>query len=138
MEPIRLFFGETLPSWWTPTGLLQVVPADQWSLKWWYVGFVGACFVLAIVTAFLRIRPSLKNRLQSLFWTNVILGLLLYFFRVQQIPYLGMDLLRFLQELGFIFWLNSVIWFSRTKLPSESIAEKVAARRDKYLPKRTA
>lgn len=134
MSQLHAFFTETLPSWWSPSGLIQVNPGPVWHFRWEYVGLIALCLVVALVSIFLKIRPSLKARIQAFAWTNVIIGVLLYFFRDQQIPYIGMDLLRFLQELGMVFWINGIVHFSRSKMKVEVVAEQVQARREKYLP----
>lgn len=132
---LQTFFGETLPYWWSPANLVAVTPSATWHFRWVYVDLVVACFVGAVITQFLKIRVSVKNRLQSMLWTNFFLGLALYFFRDQRLPFLGMDLWRFIQEIALIFWVNSIILFSRTGLIQEKLAEKVHERRQKYLPK---
>lgn len=102
------------------------------------MSLVALCFIGGVLSIFLKIRPSLKARLQSFFWWNTFLGVLLYFFRDQRVPYLGMDLLRLIQEIGIVFWINSIVLFSRTGLKKELIADQVKARKEKYLPKNVA
>lgn len=132
---ISTFFSSTLPQWWSPSGFLKATPPATWPLKWEYVGLIGICLLVGIVTAFLKIRPSLKSRILSFAWTNALLGALLFFFRDQRIPYLGADVLRLLQEIGIVFWINSIVWFARNGLQAEKVAEQVALRKEKYLPK---
>lgn len=138
MSQIQVFFSETLPHWWSPSGLIQIKPAAIWLLRWEYVGLIGLCLLVAIVTLFLKIRPSLRSRIQNFAWSNVAIGLVLYFFRDQRVPYLGMDLLRFLQELGMVFWINGIVLFARKGMQKEVLAEQVQSRREKYLPGKSA
>ncbi len=135
MDQLRIFFADTLPRWWSPTGLIQVNPSNAWAFRWVYVGLIAVLLLTGIATLFLKIRPSIKSRIQSLCWTNVFIGIVLYFFRDQRIPYLGMDLIRFIQEITLIFWINSIVLFSRTGLQKELVLEKVQERRNKYLPR---
>jgi hypothetical protein len=135
MEAIKNFFGETLPRWWSPQGLIETTPPETWVFRWVYVGLLAVLLVIAIVTLFLKIRPSLKARIQALCWTNIFLGAFLYFCRDQRIPILGMDILRFIQEVALIFWVNSIVIFARTKLQDELLMEKIVSRKSKYLPK---
>ncbi|HSI20183.1 MAG TPA: hypothetical protein VLA04_00520 [Verrucomicrobiae bacterium] len=135
MDQLRTFFADTLPKWWSPNGLIQVSPGRAWEFRWVYVALIALLFVAGIATLFLKIRPSVKSRIQSLCWTNVFIGIVLYFFRDQRIPYLGMDLIRFIHEICLIFWINSIVYFARTGLQQELVLEKIQERRNKYLPK---
>jgi hypothetical protein len=132
------FVTDTVGAWWSPVGLIQVVPGDEWKFRWVYVALIAVCFLVALVVTFLKIRLSLKSRIQVFGWTNVFIGVILYFCRDQHIPYLGMDLLRFLQELGMVFWINGLILFSKKGLKAELLAEQVQARKAKYLPQKPA
>jgi hypothetical protein len=135
MAQLQQFFGTTLANWWSPKNLLLVTPSETWPLRWFYLGLLALLFIVGMVTLFLKIRPSVKGRIQNLIWVNFFLGMVLYFFRDQRIPFIGMDILRFIQELALIFWINGIVLFARTQVPKETIAEKVAARKSKYLPK---
>lgn len=138
MSQLSVFFRSTLPDWWSPKGLIQVSPDAAWHFRWIYVGLIVACLLVGIISAFLKIRPSLKARIQTFAWTNGFLGIILYFLRDQRIPYVGMDLLRFLQEVGMVFWINSIVLFSKKGMRQELVAEQVQARREKYLPRKSA
>lgn len=113
----------------------MATPQPVWDWRWIYVGLIGLCFLTGIAVHFTKLRPAIKSRVNSLAWTNVCIGLVLYFARDQRLPYLGMNFLRFLQEVGLIVWINAIIWFARTHIPKEKLAEAVEARRTKYLPK---
>jgi len=118
--------------------LISIVPPATWAWRWFYVGVIGAFLVGGIVIIFLKIRPTVKARISNLCWTNVVLGLLLYFFRDQRVPYVGMDIFRFFQEIGMVIWINTIIWYARNQIPKEKLAEAVTERRTKYLPKTRA
>jgi hypothetical protein len=135
MSALQTFWNETLLAWWSPSGYFIATPAASWPFRWVYAGIVIALLVAGIVLLFLRIRPILKGKLLSFFWTNALIGLVLYFFRDQRIPFLGMDIWRLLHEIGMIVWINNIIWYSRTGLQKVKLHEKVAERREKYLPK---
>jgi hypothetical protein len=132
------FFTETLPKYWSPSGLIQATPPATWAFRWEYAALTLICLLIAVVSIFLKIRPSVKARIQALAWTNGLIGILLYFCRDQRIPYIGMDLLRFIQEVTLIFWINSIVLFARKAIPQEILSEQVQARREKYLPKKSA
>lgn len=135
---ISSFFHTTLPTWWSPAGLIEITPLHAWVFRWWYVGLIALCLIVAVASSFLRLRQSLRVRIQNLAWTNVFIGVVLYFSRDQQLPYLGMDILRLLQEVCLVVWINATIWFYRTSYQKELVHEKVSARREKYLPKSRA
>jgi hypothetical protein len=127
---------DNLEKWWSPKGLLVTQPTGIWHFQYAYAALTLACFVIALVVVFLKINPKLKARINGLLITNGFIGLVLYFSRTQELPVLGMDGLRFLQEISIVFWANSIIFYSRTHLKKEVIAEKARQRFEKYLPKK--
>jgi hypothetical protein len=135
-EPLTTFWSQHVTPWWNPSGYLVAVPPADWPLKWAYVGFTLLCLIVGIAFLFLKrqFRPSLRYRILNFAWTNAILGIVLFFLRDQQIPYLGSDLLRLVQIIGAVFWINSLAWFVRTSYKQEQYTEAVMARREKYLP----
>lgn len=120
---------------WSPVGLFDYTPPDLWRFRDLYLFFIAFCLIAALALSFLRIPRSLKEKLSPFFWTNTILGFILFFFRYAQVPLFGMDIWRFLQELGIVTWLVMIVRFSRKHLGEESLAEKVEDYRNKYLPK---
>lgn len=102
---------------------------------WIYTGLILFCLIGGISLFFWRLRPGLRGRLSSLFWTNAIIGLILFFFRFERIPLLGMDLWRFLQEFAIVIWSFFILRYWRRSIPKEMLAEKVQAYRDRFLPK---
>jgi hypothetical protein len=121
---------------WSLPGLLALQPPLQWHHMWYYIAFLGICLVGLLSLLIFRkyIRANLINRLSSLFLTNLVLGGILYFFRIQQIPILGMDVWRFFQECATVIWIFSIVRFYLRDYRHELTQEKIAARRNKYLP----
>lgn len=128
-------YWNTFITWFNPQGLLQVTPPKEWRFMYVYIGIIAFCAVAGIIVAFLRIHPELKSRIASFLWTNAIFGLVLFFFRYERIPYLGMDILRTIHEISIILWIGYLIWYSMTGFKQELLADKVTAHKAKYLPK---
>lgn len=103
---------------------------------WGYVGVIAACLVAALFLSFWkRIDEGLRNRLLNFFWTQVFLGGFIFFCRYQQIPYLGSNILRFLQEVSMVVWLGFILTYRVRTVPQKRLAEEAQARFNKYLPK---
>jgi len=83
-----------------------------------------------------RIPEGLRRRFNALCWNNLVIGLILFFFRYQRIPLLGMDIWRFVQEIVLIVWLVIIFRYWRRQLPKERFSEQVIAHKQKYLPKK--
>jgi hypothetical protein len=124
-----------LDSWFNLSTLLATNPPAQWNFMWAYLVFLGICFLGTILCLVIRFYLPLRTRLTNLFLTNVVLGAILFFFRYQQVPLLGMDILRTLQEIGFVIWLIIIVSHIRVAKPKEALAALVEERRTKYLPK---
>jgi len=126
-----------LEDWWTYKTLFEVAPTADWKLAPAYAALTIICLVAAIVIAIAAtpLHPNLKRRWRNLLWTNGLLGILFYFCRQQEIPALGMDGLRTIQEIILVIWANSIIWYTRTRYKQEKISAKAAERYYKYLPK---
>ena len=133
---ITTFYTQHIQSWFNFDTLLSATPPQEWPYKNVYIGFIAFCLLGAIVVLIWRsLYPVLRERLGLLFWTNVILGPILYFFRFQQIPVLGMDFIRTIQEIAFAIWLIVIILRTYKEYPKEKFEEKLTERRNKYLPK---
>lgn len=115
--------------------LVDVVPPSDWHFRALYVGMLALFLVVGVIIAFLRIPGEYKGRWLNFLFGNLAIGLVIYFFRTQRIPYLGMDLIRFLSEVGMLVWLNNVIWYGRTMYRHQKLQQVVVDRRSKYLPK---
>jgi uncharacterized membrane protein len=122
--------------WWSPAGLFLGTPGETWKFQWSYVALVSACFIGGIILTFWKQgHPYLKSSLSRLLWSNFWLGLFLFFFRFQRIPILGMDIWRFIQEIAMIAWLVVMARTYSKQRPQEVLQEKVAAYKNRYLPK---
>lgn len=123
----------TFHSWLT--NLVAPIPPFEWNFLWLYVGLLGLFLIAGIVLAFIKMDSAYKNRWLNFLFGNVGIGILLYFFRDQRLPYLGMDLIRVLHEIGILVWLNSVIWYARTTYREQQLQHIAIDRKSKYLPK---
>jgi hypothetical protein len=123
--------------YWSFAGLFEYRPTLLWPLQWWYVGLMGLLLVVLVSSLLLRKQmiPALRGLLISVSLTNLLWGAVLYFFRVQHIPLLGMDLWRFVQELGLVIYLSISIprIIKNHRLTQQVVAHETA--KSKYLPK---
>ena len=122
-------------TWVATSTLFYGTPPAIWPGQYAYAAFLAVCGVAAIVLLLVRFYPPVQERLSTLLWTNLFLGLLLYFLRVQQIPALGMDFWRYIQEISFVIWLGVILNFARIQYPIDQLAARVTERKTKYLPK---
>jgi len=127
----------TLPlkEWFEMRNLFSFLPPVDWHFKWVYAGLIYACFAGAIIINFFRIHPFIKERLAKFLWTNALIGGLLFFFRYQRIPFLGMDIWRTIQEISIVIWIYSIVHYRKNKLSKEILEQRVHEYRNKYLPK---
>ena len=121
---------------WQPKELLLVQPPILWPLMWAYIAFIALSLIGIIATVVFRkrIHPTLSNRIYSITTTQIVLGALLFFFRFYQIPYLGMDIWRTIQEVTALIWLGFIIVYAQRVLPKQLLKEQAELRRNKYLP----
>ena len=92
-------------------------------------------FLGGIITLFRPKYEPVRERFSVFFWTNAILGLILFFFRYQDIPLLGMDFFRFTLEVTAAIWLFFITRFSLQVYPQKKLEDQIAERKNKYLPK---
>jgi len=124
--------------WWNPQNLTQTTPSFYWDYMKVYAVIVCIFFVGAIVSIFWPKFKPVRDRLALYFWTNAVLSLILFFFRYQDIPVLGMDIFRLIQEITAVIWLFLIIRFAIKAYPAHQLSLKVEERRNKYLPKAKA
>src|SRR5579871_4051338 len=89
-------------------------PIGSWKFLRFYLGLLGIFLVIVISTPFLPIRTEGKSKLLQLGWSNLVIGAILSFLRYQQIPILGMDIWRTIQEIGIIIWITYLLIYFRT------------------------
>jgi len=128
--------GQKFLNVWNPAGLVNIQPQLVWNDMAYYLVYSGIFLVGLIILVLLRkrIQPNLRDQLGSVCWTNLGLSLVLFFFREQSIPLLGMDLWRFLQECATVIWIFFIVRFYLKTYRQEAVSELVKARREKYLP----
>jgi|GEM_PF-6353928 len=117
--------------------LFYLQPVAAWNYQWWYLAFIVLSLIVALAPLFLKkfIHQTLRNRLINWGWTQVLIGLVLGFSRYYDLPYLGMDALRTLQELSAYIWIIFILKYAFQVLPTQLVKEKAEVRRNKYLPK---
>lgn len=123
-------------SWWYPERAFLARPVATWELHWWYAGVTIACLVGAIVLVFAKkLHPVLRQHLSNAWWTNAILGGILYFARDQRIPYFGTDIVRTVQLFSLFVWTVVAVWIGVRAARFDNKASLLTERRERYLPK---
>ena len=122
-------------TYWSPTELLNTVPPSLWLWMPYFLALLALLLIGALLSLALRLPSTLNHRLGSLFWNNLWIGILLFFFRYQHVPILGMDIWRLVQEIAIVIWIFIIVISFRRNYPMEKLAKKVADYRSKYLPK---
>ena len=131
------WFTNHVSPYWSPSGLISMTPPQTWVFEKGYVIMLALFLVGGLVSLFVkRIPEGLRRRFNALCWNNLVIGLILFFFRYQRIPLLGMDIWRFVQEIVLIVWLVIIFRYWRRQLPKERFSEQVIAHKQKYLPKK--
>ena len=116
--------------------LISLTPAISWKYQWVYGGLLIVFLLVGIGLIFWKkLYPTLKHQLSAMVWFNFFLGAILFFFRYQRIPLLGMDLWRFIQEIEIVIWILLILRYRLVKYPKEMISQKVVSYKSKYLPK---
>ena len=127
-----------LEAWWSYKTLFSSVPPQTWKFEYAYLALIIICFIVGVAIALPRVplHTALRRRISNLVWTNVIIGIFLYFAREQRILYLGTDGLRTIQEIALIFWINAIVLYYRKGFRKELIAAEASKRFSKYLPQK--
>lgn len=115
------------------TRLLEPTPSSEWKFIWWAFGLSAGLLFLALVRAFWPGDLDLKHKTENLLVTLGILGLLLTFFRWQQIPYFSARIVWLALAIGGLIWLLLIIYYRQVRLPKKILQLKVAERKKKYL-----
>lgn len=101
------------------------------------IGLLIALAVLAIVTAFLKTKNSLYRglckRLYSFFLTNTLLGLLLFFFNYEAVPFFSARFWIGLWFLLMIIWLFFILK-SLKAIPAQKKQLEKEKELKKYIP----
>lgn len=113
--------------------LVDPAPKGDWQFLWWAVGFGAGLIVLAIIRAFLAGDRSLKHKTEGMLWIIGLVGLVLTFFRWQQIPYFSARILWLALAIWFIAWIAIIIYYRLVKIPKKILLQKVKERKNKYL-----
>jgi hypothetical protein len=123
-----------LGDWWHAHTLFLYTPPADWPLMWAYVGFTAACWILGIALAFLKIHANLKTTLARFLWANALIGPLLWFFRYERLPLMGMDIWRLIQFICDVVWIVLIIRYIRTTHRKTKVKEQVTAYKNRFLP----
>ncbi len=113
--------------------IVDPAPTGDWKFMWWVVGICAAAIILGIVRVFLPGDLFLKRRIEGWLWTFGVLGLMLTFFRWQQIPYFSARLLWLALLIWLFIWAILICYYRLVKLPKKILAKKVEERKKKYL-----
>lgn len=101
----------------------------------YYLVLLGLLLLGGTISLIFRLPGRLNRQISELCWNNLWIGAVLFFFRYQHIPILGMDLWRLLQEIAIVVWFSIIILRFRQSYPKERLADKVLEYRTRYLPK---
>jgi len=100
--------------------------------------FLGIIIIAILAKKARRIPPyqDLKDRVANTFINFGIIGLMLVFFRWQEIPYLSAPILVLILIIVFLIYLSYTIMFWRRTTVKEIIKFKKEKAYRKYLPKK--
>lgn len=119
--------------------IFEVNPTtDGWS--WDVLIIFGTFVVLAAIIFFLfrnlkyNAQRQAKRYLFNLFLTIGLVGILLWFFRIQQIPYIGGRFVFYLLGLTFVAWGGWILYFTIFKLKRDIKKEQEKEKFLQYLP----
>jgi hypothetical protein len=112
-------------------------PPIEWPLQPYYLAALALCLLAALVVFVRRrsLRPATYSAIATYAWTNLLIGITFWFFRSQLIPILGNHALTLIHFVAMLGWLI-ILTISLRKFSVEAnLADQVAARKAKYLPK---
>ncbi len=102
------------------------------------IGTIIAFFVLAIICFFLKkdkkgLYIKLWNKLFNFFTTNVFIGLILFFFNKELIPFFSARFWYALWAIGMIVWIGFIIKYLKS-LPEKRKQMDETKKYKKYIP----
>lgn len=108
-------------------------------------GVFALLFVLGVVVRVVarrrkedRLVTETFRRIGQLGVTMGLLGLLLFFFAYQEIPFLGMRVWFLLWGIGLLVWVGMVVRYATKIVPAERRRLSERTERNKYLPRAKA
>lgn len=108
-------------------------------------GVFALLFVLGVVVRVVarrrkedRLVTETFRRIGQLGVTMGLLGLLLFFFAYQEIPFLGMRVWFLLWGVGLFVWIGTVVRYATKIVPAERRRLSARSERSKYLPRAKA
>lgn len=113
--------------------LVEPIPSGDWRFIWWALAISVGLILLAIVRTLWPGDIVLKHKTEACLWLIGTSGLLLTFFRWQEIPYLAARIFWLILALTSLFWFVLIIYYRQITLPKIKLKLKAEARRKKYL-----
>lgn len=125
-----------------PSYVFEITPTLDNNI-WYLAGIFGFFVILALIFWFWYGRKSksfpllvkMQGRMFNIFFYCGIIGLILVFFRWQQIPYLASRFFILLLILIFLVWLGLILYWRFYKLSQEITKYCQKEQFEKYLPK---
>lgn len=101
-------------------------------------GFLG---LMALVLWFFfrksqKLTKEFFKKIITLFVTTAILGVMLIFFRTQEIPYLGSRLMLIVLIIMFVIWGGFILYYRLVTMPKKIKIIKEKEEFEKYIPKK--
>jgi amino acid transporter len=102
------------------------------------IGTIITFFILAIVCFFLKkdkkgLYLKLWNKLFNFFTTNVFIGIVLFFFNKELIPFFSARFWYVLWAIGMVVWIGFIIKYLKS-LPEKRKQMKETKEYKKYIP----
>lgn len=136
---LQILSNLNLGKYFDPSYIFETSPTSD-GLSWDLLIIFGAFVLIAMIIFFLfrklkyKAQRQIKRHLFNLFLTIGLVGILLWFFRVQQIPYIGGRFTFYLLALVFIVWGGWILYFTIFKLKRDIKKEQEKEKFLKYLP----
>ena len=126
------------PAFWLNTNPLALSLASQRLL---FIAF-AAFLILGAIVRMVAVRrkedkhvTEVFNRAGRLGVTMGLIGLIIFFFSFEQIPFFGARFWYLFWGLGFLSWTAAIVRYVIRVVPRERSAEVARQEREKYLPK---
>lgn len=120
--------------------IFDITPKTTGLYQYLGIGFVLLGLIALVLWWLNRKKPKLKKeffgKIIALFTTTALLGLVLLFFRMQEIPYLASRLMMLSLLLMFVIWGGFIIYYRFRVLPKEFKKTKEKENFERYLPKK--
>lgn len=113
--------------------LIEPNPGGEWKFLLSAILVSGIMIALAIIRTILPGDQVIKHKIEKIFATIGSIGLVLTFFRWQNIPYLSARILWLALIVWAIIWLGTILYYRGAILPKKILQLKIQKRKEKYL-----